>query len=180
MSRTAARGYTKEFWPTKEELHTALADPKNNFGACVYYAGNDVVDHQVVNMEFEGGCTAHLSMNAFNKGGRYIRLFGTKGELYANANDTEIIIWDFATRDVTKIPVKKTDESIAGGHGGGDDGIIHELYEYLIGEYNGYCAADIDISIKNHLIGFAAEKARRNDTIENIVDYCKRFNFEYK
>ncbi len=180
MSRTAARGYCKEFWPTKEELHTALADPKNNFGACVYHAGNDVVDHQVVNMEFEGGCTASLSMNAFNKGGRYIRLFGTKGELYANANDTEITIWDFETRETTKIPVKKTDESIAGGHGGGDSGIILELHEYLSGEYNGFCAADIDISVKNHLIGFASEKARRNDTIENIVDYCKRFNFEYK
>lgn len=180
MSRTAARGYTKEFWPTDEELRTALADPKNNFGACVYHAGNDVVDHQVVNMEFEGGCTASLTMNAFNKGGRYIRLFGTKGELYANANDTEITIWDFATRDVKKIPVQKTEESIAGGHGGGDSGIIWELYEYLTGEYDGFCAADIDISIKNHLIGFAAEKARRNDTIESIVDYCKRFNFEYK
>jgi predicted dehydrogenase len=180
MSRTAARGYTKEFWPTEEELRTALADPKNNFGACVYHAGNDVVDHQVVNMEFEDGCTASLTMNAFNKGGRYIRLFGTKGELYANASDTEITLWDFATREATTIPVKKTEESIAGGHGGGDTGIIEELYEYLIGEYTGFCAADIDISIKNHLIGFAAEKARRNDTIENIVDYCKRFNFEYK
>ena len=180
MSRTAARGYCKEFWPTKEELHTALADPKNNFGACVYHAGNDVVDHQVVNMEFEGGCTATLSMNAFNRGGRYIRLFGTKGELYAGASDTEITLWDFETRETTKIPVKKTEESIAGGHGGGDTGIILELHEYLSGEYTGFCAADIDISVKNHLIGFASEKARRNDTVENIVDYCKRFNFEYK
>lgn len=180
MSRTAARGYSKELWPTKEELHIALADTKNNFGACVYYAGNDVVDHQVVNMEFEGGCTAQLSMNAFNRGGRYIRLFGTKGELYANASDTEIVVWDFATRGFKKIPVNKTDESIAGGHGGGDTGIIYELYEYFSGEYNGFCASNIDISVKNHLIGFAAEKARRNDTIENIADYCKRLNFEYK
>ena len=180
MSRTAARGYTKEFWPTEEELRTALADPKNNFGACVYHAGNDVVDHQIVNMEFEGGCTASLTMNAFNKGGRYIRLFGTKGELYANANATEITLWDFETRETTMIPVKKTDESIAGGHGGGDSGIIYELYEYLTGEYTGFCAANIDISVKNHLIGFAAEKARHSDTIESITAYCDRFGFEYK
>ena len=180
MTRTAARGYTKEFWPTKEELHTALADPKNNFGSCVYYAGNDVVDHQVVNMEFEGSCTASLTMNAFNKGGRYIRLFGTKGELYANANETEITLWDFETREIVKVPVKKTEESIAGGHGGGDSGIIWELYEYLMGDYQGYCAADIEISVKNHLIGFAAEKARHNDTIESITAYCDRFGFQYK
>lgn len=180
MSRTAARGYTKEFWPTDEELRTALADPANNFGNCVFYAGNDVVDHQVVNMEFEGSCTASLTMNAFNKGGRYIRLFGTKGELYAEARDTEITVWDFATREPRKIPVKKTEESIAGGHGGGDSGIIYELYEYLTGEYTGFCAADIDISVKNHLIGFAAEKARHNDTIESVAAYCARLGFDYK
>lgn len=180
MKNTAARGYTKEFAPSIDELKTALDDPKNNFGSCVFYAGNDVVDHQIVNMEFEGGCTATLTMNAFNRGGRYIRLFGTEGELYANASDTKITVWNFVTEKLSHIPVVETDESIMGGHGGGDQGIISELYEYLIGEYKGYRAADIDISVKNHMIGFAAEEARHNNTVENIVDYCKRFNFKYK
>lgn len=177
MSRTAARGYCKEFWPTDAELRTALAD--NNFGACVYHAGNDVVDHQVVNMEFEGGCTASLTMNAFNQGGRYIRLFGTRGELYANAADTAITVWDFATQTTRHIPVQETDESIVGGHGGGDSGIIRELYDYLSGSYTGFCAADIETSVKNHLIGFAAEEARRRNTVESVADYCRRFGYTY-
>ena len=53
----------------------------SDYGLCVFHANNDVVDHQVVNLEFEGGATASLTMNAFNYnyGGRYIRVYGTKG-----------------------------------------------------------------------------------------------------
>lgn len=168
MRRTVGRGFSKEFMPTDEEVIEGLVH--TNFGACVYHANNDVVDHQVVNMEFEGGATASLTMNAFNKGGRYIRIFGTKGELYANASDTEITVFTFDKQEIQKIQVEETEESIAGGHGGGDYGIIEELYDYLNGDYNGYCAANIDISVKNHLIGFAAEKARCQNTVENITD----------
>ena len=65
-----------------------------------------------------------------------------------------------------------------GGHGGGDVGLICELYDYLNDNYNGYCAADINISVKNHLIGFAAEKSRREDTVENIDKYFDFYNLE--
>lgn len=34
------------------------------YGQCVYEAGNDVVDHQVVNVEYEGGVTASMTMSA--------------------------------------------------------------------------------------------------------------------
>lgn len=34
------------------------------YGQCVYHAGNDVVDHQVVNVEYEGGVTASMTMSA--------------------------------------------------------------------------------------------------------------------
>ncbi len=177
MQRTAGRGYSAGFTPTHEEIKEGLRH--TNFGACVFHAGNDVVDHQIVNMEFADGVTASLTMNAFNYGGRYIRIFGTKGELYANASDTEITVFSFYPRKWTKYSVVETDETIAGGHGGGDTGLITELYEYLSDHYTGFCAADIDISVKNHMIGFAAEKARRNDTVEGVAEFCQSFDFEY-
>lgn len=81
--RAATVCISKEYMPTDEEVMTALRT--NDYGLCVFHANNDVVDHQVVNMEFEGGVTANLSMNCFNKAGRYTRIFGTKGEVFAYA-----------------------------------------------------------------------------------------------
>ncbi len=66
------------------------------YGKCVYSCDNDVVDHQVVNMEFEGGETASFTMTAFTKARqRETRIFGTKGEIYGNG--TKIQIYEFLT-----------------------------------------------------------------------------------
>ena len=168
------RGIAKNEIPTDEEVMTALKT--TDFGLCVYHANNDVVDHQTVNMQFKSGANATLSMNAFNKGGRYIRIFGTKGELLAHMENENIDVYTFEDKKHTEVSVVSSEESILGGHGGGDEGIIYELYEYLGGEYNGYCAADISVSVKNHLIGFAAEKSRRQDTVENIDKFFGEYN----
>lgn len=37
---------------------------RTNYGTCVYEGENDVVDHQIVNIEYEGGITASVTMSA--------------------------------------------------------------------------------------------------------------------
>ena len=169
-------GISKEYEPTDEEVLQALH--QTNYGTCVYHSNNDMVDHQTVNMEFEGGVTATLNMNAFNKGGRYIRVYGTKGELFAFASDKEIKVFSFEGNKSWTVPVLETDETINGGHGGGDEGIIKELYEYMSGSYTGFRAADIDISVRNHLIGFAAEQARHNGTVVSMDQIMAQYGYE--
>ena len=166
--------------PTDEEVMEALRT--TDYGLCVFQANNDVVDHQVVNMEFEGGITASFSMNCFNKGGRYLRIFGTEGEMFADVSTNQISVFTFQDRQTREIPVEETEESILGGHGGGDIGIVKELYEYLSGNYTGYRAADIHTSVKNHFIGFAAELSRHNSTVESIDDFMRSYGFtnQYK
>jgi hypothetical protein len=144
----------------------------------LYSLLTDVFDQQTVNMQFKSGANATLSMNAFNKGGRYIRLFGTKGELFAYMDSSKITVFTFEDRKTTEVPVTMTGETILHGHGGGDAGIVHELYDYFSGCYTGYRAADIQISVKNHLLGFAAEKSRHENTVENIDEFFEHYGIE--
>ena len=74
--RIITTGISKEMEPTDEEVMQTLHS--TDYGLCAYHGNNDVVDHQVVSMEFNGGATATLTVNAFNYGGRYIRIHGTK------------------------------------------------------------------------------------------------------
>ena len=68
------------------------------YGRCVYKCDNDVVDHQTVNMEFEGGQTVTLTMTAFTSGGRHTRIMGTKGEIEAHAKNDYITVFSFEDR----------------------------------------------------------------------------------
>ena len=53
------------------------------YGECVYNGQNDVVDHQVVNIEYRDGATASLTMSAFSESecDRKTVIQGTRGEL---------------------------------------------------------------------------------------------------
>ena len=162
--------------PTWEDILQGLRT--KNYGVCVYHSDNDVVDHQVVQMEFEGGVTASLTVNAFNRGGRYIRIYGTKGELYAFMASKEIELYTFEDKKKTSVSLDEMDEHITGGHGGGDAGIVNEMYEYFCGNYTGFRAADIQVSVKNHMIGFAAEEARLSGTVVSLGEYLHSYDLE--
>lgn len=163
---------TREADPTDEMVEAALRTTQ--YGKCVFKCDNDVVDHQTVNMLFEDDITATFTMNAFNKGGRFIHIMGTKGELRAAMDHlkTPITLYDFETKQTTEIPIMAKD-GIKNGHGGGDQEIIKALYEYLIDDYKGCSISDIRTSVNNHLIVFAAEESRAKGT---VVDFEKFTN----
>ena len=161
---------------TDEELREALH--RTDYGLCVYHANNDMLDHQIVSMEFADGVTAHLTVNAFNEGGRHIRIYGTKGEITAYASGKFIRVFNFKDWKWKEYPVLETDESIVGGHGGGDYGIIFDMYDYLTGTYTGNSVAEIGVSVANHMIGYAAEESRHGNTVVSLDEFCEKNGYE--
>ena len=161
--------------PTDEDVEEALRTTQ--YGKCVYKCDNNVVDHQVVNMLFEDDITVTFTMNAFNKGGRFIHIMGTKGELRAAMDESSpMTVYDFASGKTETIDSTKAKDGISGGHGGGDNGIIGTLYAYLTGTYTGNCVPEIEDSYYNHAIVFAIEEARRTGTVVDFDEFWARNN----
>ena len=78
----------------REALKEALET--GPYGKCVYQTDNDVVDHQVVNMEFENEATASFTMNAFTKDmRRETRICGTRCVMFLQT--TGCTIWIIGT-----------------------------------------------------------------------------------
>ncbi len=131
------------------------------YGRCVYACDNDVVDHQVVNLEFAGGVTASFTMTAFTRGrDRETRIFGTKGELFGDGQKIEI--FDFLTEQTTTIDSQlESDGSILSGHGGGDEGVLRAFLAALRDQNPNLILSGPAESLESHLMVFAAETARR-------------------
>jgi len=155
--------------PTDEQVMAAITN--GPYGRCVFACDNDVVDHQVVNMEYEDGCTVSFSMNCFNEGRRSIHLFGTEGELLCQTDKELLQFYSFRTRQWETIPVQAAGNDIRSGHGGGDTGIMVDVLGMLRGETpsKGICA--VRTSYENHLIAFAAEESRLTNRVISLDEY---------
>ena len=137
------------------------------YGRCVYACDNDVVDHQVVNMEFDGGATASFTMTAFNLAvGRKTRIHGTRGEIYGDGRN--ITVTDFLSDDSETIDTAAADATISGGHGGGDDRIMGAFLAAVSGDDPSMILSGPRETLETHLAVFAAERARRNGRVETL------------
>lgn len=161
--------------PSDEEIINVLKT--TDYGRCVFKCNNNVVDHQTVNLEYEGGVTASFTMCAFNHGSRNIRIMGTAGEIIANMGDPFYTVYDFKTRKYNKIDIDNaiTDETIASGHGGGDAGIVLALSKRLDGDFSDNSICTIRETCKSHLISFAAEESRVCGTVVDFDEFKARY-----
>ena len=139
------------------------------YGRCVYDCDNDVVDHQVVAMEFEGGPTATFTMTAFTSMtyGRTTRVFGTRGELLG---DSRTIRWtDFRTgRERVVDPSRRAGRRAGTGHGGGDGGLFDAFIHAVATGDRSSILSGPDETLETHRIVFAAERARRTGRVARV------------
>lgn len=145
--------------PTKDKVLAAI---KNGpYGRCVYKCDNNVVDHQIVNIQYEDNITVTHTMCAFSKDCyRDIKIFATRGDLIANTLNNTIIYHTFVDNKEFVIDVSKLTNDLS-GHMGGDKLMINELLK-LINKETSQLDSSIEKSVLSHVIAFAAEKSRIN------------------
>ncbi|MBP7949156.1 MAG: Gfo/Idh/MocA family oxidoreductase [Verrucomicrobiales bacterium] len=152
--------------PTEDTLLDALRH--GPYGRCVYACDNDVVDHQVVNLEFATGATASFTMTAFNEAApRITKIFGTRGEL---SGDGRILrLFDFLTDGTEEIDTDPAPASgVLSGHGGGDFGLMDAFIAAIESGDASRILSGPDETLESHLIAFASERARLQRTVESI------------
>jgi predicted dehydrogenase len=141
------------------------------YGRCVYQADNDVVDHQVVNMEHANGAISTLVMHGHShQEGRTMRYDGTRATLRATAlagAQPEITVHDHLGDSVERIPLREGGE---GGHGGGDGGMMR-AFAHAVRDPRAGVLTSVRTSLESHLLAFAAERARITGETVDMASY---------
>lgn len=153
--------------PARAARRRALAT--GAYGRCVYRCDNDVLDHQVVALQLEGGLTASFALQGLAAHEqRTIRVTGTRGELRG--------LLDGGVIEVSRPGALGVERRVAGpagvvGHFGGDEGLMEHLSALLAGEPRGPVRASGRSALESHLIGFAAERAREQGTVVDVAAF---------
>jgi predicted dehydrogenase len=143
------------------------------YGRCVYKCDNDVVDHQVVNIEFENNVTANLIMHGFSeREGRTLRIDGTKATLYGQFSDSgqEILLFDHFSGTEKVIFTQKLSIG-SSGHGGGDFALVDAFLETLLNKSKSQPLTNAYETLESHLMAFAANESRLQAKVIDMQNF---------
>lgn len=146
-------------WDEKK-VSKALAE--GPYGRCVFHCDNDVPDHQIVNLEFDGHVTVAFSMEGHSSDmGRRTRIMGTQGD--AVGDEETLAVYDFSKRKSTAYTAEELAAGFqGGGHGGGDWRLVRDFLQAVYQDDESLLSSTIEDSLESHRIGFEAEISRKN------------------
>lgn len=166
-----------EHWPlgvltpiaTDQALTAALAE--GPYGRCVYNCDNDVVDHQVVVLDYDNGVTATHTVTAFTEmAERKTRIFGTHGCIEGDGH--QLRVDDFrtgltaASETITAYP--SVGPGQVGPHSDGDRTLVNAfLTAVATGDPTPILSGPSE-SVDSHRVVWAAEHARRTGTVVTL------------
>lgn len=164
-------------WPVSvitartDEAGVVEALREGPYGRCVYRCDNDVVDHQVVALSFEGGSTGTFTMTAFSEQThRQTRVFGTHGRLEGDGEKVDVLDFRDGSRQVL-------DSGVVGGsnaaddHGGGDGGLMDAFTTAVATGDRRWIRSGALESLESHLTVFAAEDARHRSAVLTVPQH---------
>lgn len=131
------------------------------YGRCVFACDNDVADHQVVNLEFDGGATAAFTLaGCSHYAERRTEIFGSLGEIRCDGATAVCLPYGGTPRDV---PVP---DPVAGDrHGGGDYNLLEAFVNAILTGDRSGVVSGLESSFESHMLTFAAERSRLSGTV---------------
>lgn len=170
----------REFWPlgavteSRDREGVLEALRTGPYGRCVYDSDNDVVDHQVVAMEFPDGTTCSFTMSAFTPmEHRRTRLLGTHGYLDGDGQSLRVV--DFRTGAEEVLDASTfAGPSAADGHGGGDEALTSAFLAAVASGDRSLITSDALSSLASHRVVWAAERARTTGTVVQLAEGLPR------
>lgn len=156
------------------------------YGRCVFRTDNDVADHQITWLDFQGGATASLVASGLTaENTRHLNITGTLGQLAGHMDDGTIVLDLFSpTAELpeqlqhleverkqrgplghTSITLQSRPERVATGdhrgHAGGDDALMDTFVTALEnGNHHTQPNLSLEMALDSHYMAFAAEESR--------------------
>ncbi len=154
------------------DLHYALPDTspsgleaqlRGPLGRCVYACDNDVVDHQTVNLLFEGGITVAHCMESYTWGReRATSIFLTNGEIVGDSRTLQIRRFSDRTCWQWDAALESGSPTLESSYIVGNDGLLLDWVTALRTLPATYYSERFHASIQAHAMAFAAEASRLN------------------
>ncbi len=156
--------------PDGESILQALHE--GPYGRCVYRCDNDVVDHQVVSMEYKSGSTVTLTMHGHSHiEHRSTRIEGSRGWVQGVLGNGGGWLQVEHHRSRTK-KVYDTSPPLGEGHGGGDTQLMADFVRSVqCDDYPTDVLQAAREALASHLVAFAAETARLEKRTIHVEDY---------
>ena len=139
----------------------------SRFGRCVFQADNNVVDNQVVQVEFEEGINASFTMCGHNGiERRMTKISMTNGEIVYDGLDNKIRAYRFEPLRTEVFELK-----ISGTHSGGDRAIMDNFIDAIQTGNRSVLLTPIADSFAGHLLVFGAEESRATGQVVNLAAF---------
>ena len=146
----------------------------SDYGRCVYKLKRQLVDRQMVTVQFKNGSLGTLNVvGGCTVAGREIGIVGTRGEIKGRLEDNRFTLYEYVHNgDLYEIKTTTTDVSAALGenarHSNGDVCLMHDYVRYLNGDRSSISITSIEDSVNGHICVYAAEKSRKERSIVSI------------
>lgn len=142
------------------------------YGRCVYRCGNDVCDHQVVNILFENGVTVTFNLSAFtNTMARTMKIMCEDGEIRVSEHENRIEVIRFASHSLAPEEMRVIHPPRAdSGHSGGDAGLMNDFF-LMLKSSGDQLETLVARSVESHYMAAAAEQARLSGRVVDMGEY---------